>query len=270
MFVEPLPDRVTAGGVEFELMTKGEGKPLLFLHGVLGVDADDPLVERMSKSNKVIVASHPGFGLSSRPDFVTTIEDVVYAYLDLIEALDLKEVTLVGASIGGWIAAELAVRGSSRFAKLVLIDAFGIKVGNREDRSVFDIFGLTNDELPGVLFSTREAGLAAMHNLAFPDLPPEAATRYAQNRETLTLYGWAPTLYNSKLQRRLARVKLPAFVLWGEKDHVASADYGRAYAAAIEGAKFEIVPGAGHLGYYENPDEYAKRTQAFLSAGRAR
>ncbi|QGZ93668.1 alpha/beta fold hydrolase [Terricaulis silvestris] len=270
MFVKALPDRVTAGGVEFEIMTKGEGKPVLFLHGVLGVDADDPLVARLAKSHKVIAASHPGFGLSSRPDHVTTIDDVVYAYLDLVEALDLRDVALVGASLGGWIAAELAVRGSNRFSSLVLIDAVGAKFGDREKREIYDIFGLANDEMPGVLFSTREAGLDAMHGLRFPELPEEASVRYARNRETITLFGWSPTLHNPKLRHRLARVKLPTLVLWGDQDHVVGVDYGRAYAGAIAGAKFEVVSGVGHCGTFENPDEFAKRTLAFLSAGRAR
>jgi pimeloyl-ACP methyl ester carboxylesterase len=270
MFVKPLPDRFTAGAVEFEIMTKGEGKPLLFLHGALGVDADDPLVARLAKANKVVVASHPGFGLSSRPDHVTTIDDVAYAYLDLVEAMDLQDVTLVGASIGGWIAAELAIRGSDRFNKLVLIDPVGVKLGSREERPIADVFGLTNDDLPGMYFSTKEAGLAAMHELKFPDLPEEASVRHARNRETLSLYGWAPTLYNPKLLSRLHRIKAPTLVLWGDKDHVAGVDYGKQYAAAIPGAKFDVIPGGGHLGYFENPDEYAKRTQAFLSAGRAR
>jgi len=270
MFLKPLPDRITAGGVEFELMTKGEGKSLLFLHGPLGVDADDPLVARLAKSNEVIVASHPGFGLSSRPDFVSTIDDVVYAYLDLVEAMDLKDVTLVGASIGGWIAAELAVRGSDRFTKLVLIDPVGVKLGSREERPIYDVFGLTNDELPDMYFGSRDSGLAAMHDLKFPDFPEAAAVRHARNRETLSLYGWAPTLYNPKLLQRLHRIKAPTLVLWGDKDRVVGVAYGQQYAAAISGAKFEVIPGVGHLGYYENPDEFGRRTQAFLSAGRSR
>lgn len=270
MFVTPLPDRVEAGGVTFEMMTKGEGAPLLFLHGVLGMDADDPLVERLSKSYKVIAASHPGFGLSTRPDHITTIDDVVYAYLDLIEKLDLRDLTLVGVSLGGWIAAELAVRGADRFSKLVLIDSVGAKFGARDQRDLYDIMGLTNDELPGVMFSSAEEGLKHMRGLKFPELPEGAATRHAQNRETLVLYGWSPLLYNPKLRARLPRIKLPTLLLWGEKDRVAPVEYGRAFAAAINGAKFETITNAGHYGYFENPDEYAKRTLAFLGAGRAR
>ncbi len=270
MFVSPMPDRLTVGGVTFEFLTKGEGRPLLFLHGAHGADADDPLIERLSKSYKVIAASHPGYGLSTRPEHVTTVEDVVYSYLDLIEKLDLKDVVLVGASLGGWIAAELAVRGSSRFSQLILIDAVGAKFGDRETRAVTDIFAYTSEQLPDLLFADRDAGLKAMHGLKFMDLPEEVSVRYARNRETLVLYGWSPTLFNPKLRQRLTRIQIPTLALWGDRDRIASPDYGRAYAATIPGARFELIQGAGHYGYFEEPDAYANAAIAFLGVGRAR
>ena len=168
MFVEPLPDRFEAGGVKFEMMTKGSGRPLLFLHAGHGIDAKDPMVERLSANFKVIAASHPGFGLSERPETITNVDDIVYAYLDLVEKLDLKDAVLVGASFGAWIAAELAVRGTGRFSQLVLLNPVGIKVSDREHRDFVDIFGRVKEELPAILFSD-------------PNLPEAVSTRFARN-----------------------------------------------------------------------------------------
>src|SRR4051794_15981673 len=122
MFISPLPDRRTVAGAELELLIKGEGQPVLFLHAGHGVEPSDPIVEALAKHYKVIAPSHPGFGASPRPDGVDSVDDLVHTYLDLVEDLGLTDIILVGVSFGGWIAAELATKGSGRFSKLVLID----------------------------------------------------------------------------------------------------------------------------------------------------
>ena len=270
MFVEAMPDRVEAGGVTFETMTRGAGKPLLFLHAGHGMDANDPLVERLAAKYKVTAASHPGWGLTPRPADVTTVDDLAYSYLDLIEKLNLQDITLDGASLGGWLACELATKGTGRISNLVLLDAVGIKVSDRETRDIVDIFAHTNDQMPGLLFSDPEAGKRAFANFDFVNMPEEVAVRFARNREALVQFGWSPTLYNPKLKQRLHRIRVPTLVLWGADDRFTASSYGRAYAAAIPGAKFETIANAGHYGYYEQPDEYAKQILAFLNPARAR
>ena len=147
---------------------------------------------------------------------------------------------LVGISFGGWIAAELATKGTGRFSKLVLIDAVGVKFGDRETRDIFDIYGTTIDDIPGLFFADREKGLTALGQLDFQNMEEDTVARFARNREALLLYGWSPTLYNPKLKDRLHRIKVPTLVLWGADDGVVSADYGRNYADAIPGARFEV------------------------------
>jgi len=268
MFVHPLPDKLKAGGVTFELMTKGSGPPLLFLHAGHGIDAQDPLVERLAAKYRVIAPSHPGFGASERPSWINTVDDLAYSYLDLIEKLGLEEMLLVGASFGGWIAAELAVRGVRRFSELVLIDPVGAKFSDRETRDIADIFARTNDELPALLFSDPEAGRRTFANFDFVSLPEAVSLRVARNREALVLFGWSPTLYNPKLRQRLRRIEIPTLVLRGADDRFTSTDYSRNYAAAIPGARYEVVQRAGHYGYFERPDEYVSRVLAFLSQSR--
>lgn len=265
MFLTALPERRNFAGADTELLIEGEGQPLLFLHAGHGFDTTDPLIARLAKRHRVIAPSLPGFGASPRPDDVTTVDDIAYRMLDLIEELGLEDLIVVGVSFGGWVAAELATKGSSRIAKLILIDPVGCKFGDRETRDITDIYAHTAQEIPTLFFADEAKGMAVLHNLDFKDLPEETAMRFARNREALTLFGWAPTLYNPKLRGRLHRIKVPTLVLWGADDRIVSADYGRKYAGAIAEASFESVSGAGHYGYLEQPAAFADKIEAFLA-----
>ena len=110
----------TVAGVELEIEERGHGRPLLFLHAGEGLGAERPWLERLSRSHRVIAPSHPGFGGSSLPDWMATVDDLAYLYLDLADKLSLEDAVLVGASFGGWIAAEMLVRSTARFGKVVL------------------------------------------------------------------------------------------------------------------------------------------------------
>jgi pimeloyl-ACP methyl ester carboxylesterase len=265
MFITKLPETREVAGAAIELLIRGEGDPILFLHAGHGVDADDPLIERLAGTHKVYAASHPGFGGSDLPRNVTTVDDLAYAYLDLIEELGLTNVTLVGVSFGAWLAVEIATKGTGRIARLVLIDAVGVKFSDRDTRDIADIYATTIDDIPPLFFSDAARGRELMGNFDFPNLPEESATRFARNRESLLLFGWSPTLYNPKLLGRLHRVREPALVLWGADDRIVSTDYGRLYADALPNGEFSIVEDAGHYGYLERPDAFADRIHAFLA-----
>ena len=266
MFLTALPERKTIAGAETELLIQGTGQPLLFLHGGHGFDTHDPLIAALARHYRVIAPSLPGFGASPRPACVTTVDDIAYRMLDLIEDLDLEDLIVVGVSFGGWVAAELATKGSARIARLVLIDPVGCKFGDRETRDITDIYATTAQQIPELFFADEAKGLETLHNLDFKDLPEETALRFARNREALTLFGYAPTLYNPKLKDRLHRIAVPTLLLWGSDDRIVSPDYGRQYAAAIPGARFEAIGEAGHYGYFEQPKTFADKIEAFLGA----
>lgn len=266
MFITPLPDRKSVAGAELEILIKGEGQPLLFLHAGHGISTDDPLIDALSKTYKVIAPSHPGFGNSPRPDGVDKVDDIAYVYLDLIEDMGLTDVILVGVSFGGWIAAELATKGTGRFSKLVLIDTVGAKFSDRETRDIADVFATTIEDIPGLFFSDRDKAMSALGQLDFKSMPEESVLRFARNREAMVLYGWAPTLFNPKLRGRLHRIRIPTLVLWGSDDKVVAPSYGRRFADEIDGARFEEIGGAGHYGYLEKPAAFADAIGAFLKA----
>jgi pimeloyl-ACP methyl ester carboxylesterase len=266
MFMTALPERYEIAGVTLEYIVKGQGRPVLFLHAGHGVDAEDPLVEMLSRTHRVYAVSHPGFGASSLPGHVSTTDDLAYIYLDLIEALNLHDVTLVGVSFGAWLAVEIATKASPRIGELVLIDAVGVKLSDRETRDILDIYATTIEEIPTLFFKDETRGRAAMGELDFKSMSADAVTRFARNREALVLFGWSPTLYNPKLPSRLHRITQRVLLLWGADDKVVSVDYGRRYAKAFPDATFEVIEDAGHYGYLEQPAAFAARISAFLAA----
>ena len=264
MFMTPLPQRRTIAGVNIEMLVKGEGRPLLFLHAGHGVDAADPLVEKLAQSHKVYAVSHPGFGGSELPKHLSTVDDLAHFYLDVLEELDLRDATVVGVSFGAWLALEIATKGTDRLGKLVLIDAVGLKFSGPETRDITDIFAWTIEQLPELFFSDEQKGLQILGRLDFKSMDESAVRRFVRNRESLVLFGWSPTLYSAKLGHRLHRVKQPVLLVWGTDDRVVSTEYGRKLAAALPNACLEMIEGAGHYGYLEKPEAFALHIDNFL------
>jgi pimeloyl-ACP methyl ester carboxylesterase len=170
----------------------------------------------------------------------------------------------VGVGLGGWIAAEIAVKDSSRFSHLVMANAVGVKVGDRETRDIADIWSLMPAEFNTLAFFDPKAG-----ERDFKNLPEQEALNAARNRESLARFAWSPYMHNPKLKHRLHRIKTPTLFLWGAADRILSETYGRGYCALIPGAKFETVERAGHFPHLEQPEEFARRALDFAQAPQA-
>jgi pimeloyl-ACP methyl ester carboxylesterase len=227
-----------------------------------GFEAAAGLINSLAESYKVYAPSHPGFGTSSLPKSFTTVDDLSYFYLDLLEQLDLRDVTFVGFSLGGWLASEILTKNCSRASRVVLGAPLGLRSGDRRQRRVTDIFMLDQREL------AEKMQVTPVQALAGP--PSEAmAERVARNNEAVGLFGWSPYMSNPKLSARLHRIKTPTHILWGEQDAIASVDYGKEYAAAIRGASFEVIPECGHRIYVDRPDVAAKAIRKFSKTAAA-
>jgi len=249
---------LTVNGVRVEVVEKGRGRPLLFLHPGIGLDPNAPVLDKLAAHARVIAPSHPGFGGSEQPKAFTTVDDLAYFYLDLLDELDLKDTVVVGVSLGAWIAAAIAVKSTARLSQLVLANAVGIKVSSRETRDIVDIFAITEPELNKLAYF--DPALGARDYSAMDEADVRVVAR---NREASARYGWSPYMHDPKLKGRLHRIRIPTLVLWGPADRILSEDYARAYCAAIPGARFETIERAGHYPHIEQPDEFARRVTAF-------
>ena len=249
---------IRVNGIRTEAVERGQGRPLLFLHPGIGLDPQAAVLDRLAERARLIAPTHPGFGASEQPPSFDSIDDLVYFYLDLLDELDLRDVTLVGVSLGGWIAAEMAVRSTQRIGRLVLANPVGIKVGGRDSRDIADIFAIPEADFNTLAYA--DPAIAARDYKAMPD---SAVRAVARNREATARYAWSPYMHNPKLKGRLHRIRIPTLLLWGTEDRILSESYGRAYCAAIPGARFELVARAGHFPHIEQPDEFARKTLAF-------
>jgi len=250
-------------GIEQELFESGSGAPVLFLHPGRGLAGSWPFIEALAQRACVIAPSHPGFGKTILPRWMNTVEDLAYHYLDLMDALDLRDVTLVGSSFGGWVAAALATKPTNRISRLVLIDPVGAKFGGRDDRDIVDIWAQKRADLDAMMFHDPAKG-----RIDYAALPDDELQALARNRESEAWFGWSPYMHDPKLIHRLHRVTAPTLVLWGASDRIVTTEYGRAYAAAIPAARFEIIADAGHFPHIEQPETCAAHVGAFIGSGR--
>jgi pimeloyl-ACP methyl ester carboxylesterase len=243
-----------ADDLEVTIDQQGVGRPILLLHGGGGPPSMGPLPAALSQDDAVIAPVHPGFAGTPRPEWYVGIDDLALTYLQLLEQRDLHDVLVIGSSVGGWIASEMAVREHKRITGTVLLDAVGINVTGIE---LADFFSLTPQELITYAFHDPAAA---------PDpsqMPQAARDIQAANAATLAVYAREPYMHDPKLRRRLALVPTPVAVIWGESDQIAPEPYGRAYAGSFRHAQFESIPQAGHLPHLEQPDRVLEAIRRF-------
>jgi pimeloyl-ACP methyl ester carboxylesterase len=259
------PGWMIVHGVRLEIVERGQGRPILWLHGEEGLDPGAQFLDLLAAHGSVLAPSHPGFGRSPDVASIDTVDDLSYLYLDVLAERNLRDVTVVGSSLGGWIAAEMAVKCSDRFSGLVLVAPLGIKVGDRETRDIPDIFALPPDEVARLQYRDP-AKMAVDHG----KLSDDQLTVIARNREATALYAWEPYFHNPKLRQWLHRITLPTLLLWGADDRFVTASYyGDAFRTAIPGARFETIDRAGHFPHLEEPASLVERIRGFIGERKA-
>jgi len=254
-------ERIQIGDVSLEMLTAGAGPPLLFLHPGDYFAQHREFLDKLARHWRVVVPRHPGFGNSERPDGFRTVDDLAYLYLDLLERQGFGKATLVGSSLGGWIALEICVRCCAAIDRLVLIDSLGVKFGGREERDIADIYALPSDELLRRVFF--DPGRSAPDYLRLGD---DELNVVARDRQATALYGWRPYMHNPRLRQWLHRVRVPTLVIWGENDGIVAPGYGRKLARSLPDARFETIREAGHYPQIERPDEVAGAIGGFARA----
>jgi len=251
---------ITVAGVSLDLTERGDGPPLLFLHPGEGLEPQREWLNLLARRYRVIAPCHPGWGNSVLPTWLSTVDDLAYLYLDLVAALRLEKAVLVGACFGGWIAAEMAVRDTWRFAKLVLADPLGIKVGGVTDRDIADMHAMSRDEYMRLAWADPVNGERDLMQI-----PETELAAIARGREAFALFGWKPYMHNPRLKRWLHRINIPTLLLWGERDGIVGTSYGEAWRAEIAGARMEIIANSGHFPHWEQPRDFADRLSRFVA-----
>ncbi len=242
-----------------EVDRRGSGPPLLLLYGEEALEVKAPFVDELAKSFEVIIPSPPGFGRSTRPDWITCPDDIAYMYLDLIDGLGLQSIPVVGCSFGGWIAAEMATKDDSFISKLVLVAPYGIKIGRPTERDIADIWLLHPDEVARLKWVDPAQGVRDFKSMSEDEL-----TIVARNMESFARFCWEPYMHNPKLKHRLHRIKVPTLLVWGEQDGIVTTRYGKAYRDLIPNATLAVIPQAGHLPHMEQPQAFLNDLRAFL------
>ncbi len=237
--------------VTVRMRRAGSGDPLLFLHGANGLPIWLPVFEQLSKHFEVIVPEHPGFGASDNPSWMRNIGDLAMFYLDFIDGLGHRPVHLVGQSLGGWAAAELAVRNCTRLKTLTLLAPAGLRIKGMPAGDNF-------------IWDPEEAIRNLYHDQSIPDrmlampLSEEDADLALTNRFAATKFGWEPRWYSPSLERWLHRINVPTLIMWGKNDKLFPVEYAKRWGERIPGSRVEIVPECGHVPAVEKPDLTAK------------
>jgi len=252
---------ITVGGCKIGLMRAGAGEPMLYLHGAAGAPLWTPFMAKMAERFDLLVPEHPGFGGSDTPDWLDSVGDLAYFYLDFIKDFGLEKLHLVGTSLGGWTALELAIRSTHAVKTLTVSCPVGLRV---PDLSVGDIFMWTPEQ--------RVRNLVHDQRLADQMLavqPTEAqADVLLKNHYALARLAWQPRFFNPDLEKWLHRIDVPTHITWGRDDKLVPVAYAQAFAKLIPSARVTIIPDCGHLPHMEKTDAFARIVTAFCQERR--
>jgi pimeloyl-ACP methyl ester carboxylesterase len=229
----------------------GSGEPLVYLHGAGGMTAEDSLLTALAKRWHVFAPFLPGYGETEECGSLRDMLDFTLHTADVVEALGLKDPILVGHSMGGMIAAEMAALAPNDVSRLALIAPAGLWL---EDHPIPDLFSLLPFELPKYLFHDPEAGAALMTAGLKMDDPKFLQDYLIRNARQLGMAGKLLfPIPERGLAGRLYRIKAKTVIVWGESDRLIPPVYGPAFAVAITGAKLVKVAEAGHMVVMEKP-----------------
>ena len=259
---EPTARNIDVRGCNIAVRRAGAGRPLLYLHGASDAGSWPPCLTDLAARHDVIVPEHPGFGASDTPAWLDTIADLASSYLDLLDQLDLADVDLVGHDLGGWVAAELAVRNTRRLASLTLVGAAGIFVPGIAQ---VDPFLRTDEQRLRDLFhdpAKADEMVARVKRPEFEDIG-------LKNQTTAARLTWQPRGYDPHLAKWLHRIDVPTLLVWGANDRVYPRELGDAYAELIPGATLVVIPDCGHLPHVERPEAFVAALDKFLEHQRA-
>jgi pimeloyl-ACP methyl ester carboxylesterase len=254
-------------GRGLHVLRGGEGPPLLYLHSAGGEALPLPHLEGLARRHGLHAPAHPGFLSSEGIESIRSVEDYVFHYLAYLDAMGWASVDVVGLSLGGWIAAELAARYPERVSRLVLVDAVGIWI---REKPIADLFALDTrfpERIQALLFHDPDHPMAQLMRAPAQgeDLPEETIANFMNAMAATAKVGWNPLLHDPALEGLLHRVTARTLCLWGASDRVVPPEYGEKYAKLIPGAELRVVPECGHMLPFEKSAEFVAAVNGFLA-----
>jgi len=249
-------ETITVCGIDLQLRRGGTGPTLLYLHGTDGLSEWPRFLDLLAKDHDVVAAPHPGFGSSPCPAWMNDVSDLAYFYLDMLDALELRDVRVVGHSLGAWIALECAVRSTARIKDMTLIAPAGVHVAGLTRT---DIFMIDPDEQARLAYADSMIGAEAAERALADKYQDTAIT----DRIASARFGWNPRFHNPRLPHWLHRIKVPTLIVWGEEDRIYPPAYGPVMQALVPGSELVMIAGCGHLPQMEKADETIAAMRAF-------
>jgi pimeloyl-ACP methyl ester carboxylesterase len=257
MIAERRKYTATVNGYELSIQRAGSGAPVLVLPNEDGFETWLPVMDRLAADFDVIVPEHPGFRESDRPSWLDNIHDLAYFYLEFLAAENLRNVNLVGFSLGGWVAAEIAVRNTSRLASLALVASAGLHVGGVKQ---IDTYLSTDEERIRGLYCDQtlaDQALAAT-------LEPGAEDIMLKNGMMAALLSWQPRNYDPHLYKWLHLIDVPTIVLWGDSDRLFPREYAYEFQRLIPKSEVVVFSNCGHMPQIEKAEDFGAALKRFL------
>jgi pimeloyl-ACP methyl ester carboxylesterase len=244
------------GPVQVTYTERGDGRPYLILHGGAGPRSVGGFADLLAAAGpgRVIVPVHPGFDGTPRPESLSSVRGLASLYAGLLDELGLTDVTVIGNSVGGWIAAEIALLGSPRVSGVVLANAVGLQI---DAYPIADFFSLTLDQVTELSYYQPDR-----FRVDLASVPDAQKAIMAANRGALQVYG-GTAMGDPGLLSRLPGVSVPVLVVWGAADRIVPPEHGRAYAAALPDAELRLITTAGHMPQLETPDQLLELVRDF-------
>jgi pimeloyl-ACP methyl ester carboxylesterase len=258
--VQPREETISVGGIKAHTLIGGSGPPLLVLHGAGGPNGWRRWHAALAEQFTLYVPAHPGYGLSDSADWMESPRDLARYYLWYLDVVGLERPHILGHSLGGYIAAELAVMNPHALDRLVLVAAAGLKP---EQGEILDIFYYPVEQLRDLGY--HDPSQAPEWDELYGTPPtPEQADLALRARETSARLIWKPYAHNPRLPHFLPRVANQTLVVWGREDRIVPVICGEQYARLLPNATLKIIEGCGHSPNIERPDEYVRLLSEFL------
>jgi pimeloyl-ACP methyl ester carboxylesterase len=261
--MKPREEMIAVGETKVHVVMGGEGDPLLVLHGAGGNRGWRRWMDAVAERHTIYAPTHPGFGRSDPADWMESIEDLARFYLWFVDVMGFGTVRLLGHSIGGWTAAEMAAMCPGAFDRLVLVAPAGLKP---EQGEILDVFYYPPAEL--LTYTVHDPATIPEWAELFGGKPtPEAVEMATRNREMTARLTWKPYMFNPRLPHFLPRATMPALVVWGREDRIVPVICGEQYRRLLPRATLTVLERCGHLPPIEQPEAFARIVLDFL--GRA-